>query len=53
MLKSVYLGMLLLRQVLLKTMKHGLFIIFMVIFQVFLLFFLCWDPYHKGIVLYL
>ena len=39
-------------QVLLKTMEHGL-LFFIVIFRVFLLYFMCWDPGDEGIVLYL
>ena len=51
-LNSLYLGsMLLFRQILLKTMEHGLFFL-IVIFQV-LLFFLCRDPGGKEIVPYL
>ena len=50
-LKSVYFGgKLLLRQVFLKTMETLLIIL---IFQVFLLVFLCRDPDGKGIVPYL
>ena len=50
--KRVYLGCkLLLRQVLLDAMEHCLSFL-IVIFQLFLLFFLCWDPGSKEIVFY-
>ena len=52
-MKGVYWGSkLLLMQVLLKTMEHRLLFL-IVIFQDFLLFFLCGDPGGKEIVPYL